>query len=341
MIATIDATQRTPEAMEFNDRTTPIDPFDTAADGPPDDRRRPPRTEAPWTPPRPAAEPDGTARMGRRTYHRPDERSDAAPVSLPVAEAPPSRRKATDLSFTRIAAGGLAAATAAALGSRLGVAGTIVGAAIVSVLSAVATVFYHRSMERTKRVMLEARDRLAVDGAVVPVARRTAATEPTEWMAPTEPREPTERFEPAVPVGRFEPAVPAVRRTVGAARASRRRRWIAVAGAAAAVFVLGMGVVTGIELASGGTLSGGGGTTVGRVLNNQQGAITTTTTVTTHQTKPSTGGSATGTTTTHSAPTSSASTSGSGTGTGTGTSSTSQSTSRSTSQAGTSSSTSP
>ena len=48
------------------------------------------------------------------------------------------RAKLLDLSLTQLLGGSMAAATAAALGSRLGVVGTIAGAAVLSVVSAIA-----------------------------------------------------------------------------------------------------------------------------------------------------------------------------------------------------------
>jgi hypothetical protein len=55
-----------------------------------------------------------------------------------------------ELSLTQVLGGSLAAATAAALGSRLGVVGTITGAALVSVVASVAGAVYTASLRRTK-----------------------------------------------------------------------------------------------------------------------------------------------------------------------------------------------
>lgn len=67
------------------------------------------------------------------------------------------RARLLDLSFTQLAGGSLAAATAAFLGSRLGFAGTIAGAAIGSVSSAVAASLYTSSMQRARDVIRTAR----------------------------------------------------------------------------------------------------------------------------------------------------------------------------------------
>jgi hypothetical protein len=70
------------------------------------------------------------------------------------------------LSGSKVAAGGLAAATSAVLGSYFGVLGTVGGAAAGSVVSALSSEIYQRSIERTA-------DRL----------RRTNRTAPTPGQA--------------------------------------------------------------------------------------------------------------------------------------------------------------
>jgi len=66
-------------------------------------------------------------------------------------EEKPKSAKKLDLSLTQVIGGSLAAATAAALGSKLGVAGTIIGAAVVSVISAVAASIYTTSLRQTRK----------------------------------------------------------------------------------------------------------------------------------------------------------------------------------------------
>src|SRR6476661_9256148 len=60
------------------------------------------------------------------------------------------KKKVFDLSLTQVAGGALAAMTAAALGSTLGVGGTIAGAALASVVAGVAGSLYTASL-RTGR----------------------------------------------------------------------------------------------------------------------------------------------------------------------------------------------
>ncbi|MCD2190656.1 hypothetical protein [Actinomycetospora soli] len=61
-----------------------------------------------------------------------------------------TKASATGLTLPQILAGALAAATAAILGSFLGVIGTIGGAAVASVVSTVGSALYQKSLERTR-----------------------------------------------------------------------------------------------------------------------------------------------------------------------------------------------
>jgi hypothetical protein len=102
--------------------------------------------------------------MDTRTTNRPDldEARDLIPdhptlqpdSSTPDSPTPDAPK--IDLSLTQVLGGSLAAATAAALGSRLGVVGTITGAALVSVVASVAGAVYTTSLRRTKYQMARA-----------------------------------------------------------------------------------------------------------------------------------------------------------------------------------------
>lgn len=86
--------------------------------------------------------------------------SDPGPDGEPDrdSEARP-RAKLLDLSLTQLLGGSMAAATAAALGSRLGVVGTIAGAAVLSIVSAIAASLYTSSMTRAKDAVVLVRSR--------------------------------------------------------------------------------------------------------------------------------------------------------------------------------------
>lgn len=93
--------------------------------------------------------------------------------SAPTATEPHprSRFKLLDLSLTQLLGGSMAAATAAALGSRLGVVGTIAGAAVLSVVSAIAANVYTTSMARAKDAVVLVRSRRGTDSLQVEVVR--------------------------------------------------------------------------------------------------------------------------------------------------------------------------
>lgn len=80
---------------------------------------------------------------------------------------PPARGPVLDLSLTQIIGGSLAAGTAAALSSSLGVAGTVVGTALFSVIAAVAGAVYTQSLRHT-------RERVRTGGAATFSGRRRA-----------------------------------------------------------------------------------------------------------------------------------------------------------------------
>jgi len=83
------------------------------------------------------------------------DRTAQLPLATPDDDS--GRRRLLDLSLTQILGGSLAAATAAALGSRLGLLGTIAGAAIGSVITAVAANLYTNSMARAREAVVLAR----------------------------------------------------------------------------------------------------------------------------------------------------------------------------------------
>lgn len=176
-----------------------------------------PRTDTPSASPSP---PPGTATSP--TAH-------GATAVDPAGPEP--RRTFLDLSVTQLVGGALAASSAAALGARIGVGGTLLGAAIGSLVSAVAGAAYTHSLRTTRDFVLR-RGRSEAD------APATASAAPVT----------------------VEPAVRPPRR-VALNRLNVRR----VALGAAALFALVIALVTGLELATGQSLDGTKGTTVGQV----------------------------------------------------------------------------
>jgi hypothetical protein len=130
------------------------------------------------------------------------------------------------LSATQVAAGALAAVSSAVVASFFGLAGTLIGAALASVISTVSAALYSNSLQKTNDKLRRARGQLI---------GRPSAVEETK-VAPAAPAAPATQVLPA----HLDPRRAPARRS--------RPRWTRVAVYAAAVFVMAMGIVTGIEL---------------------------------------------------------------------------------------------
>jgi hypothetical protein len=153
--------------------------------------------------------------------------------------------------FSQVLAGALAAVTAALLGSTMGVAGTVAGAGLASVISTVGGALYLRSIQRTKEGVRTVHAKVVgrSGGATVLVA----ADDPEETSEDLEPGDEVE----AQPDDR-PPAEP------------RRRRWPVLVVTSIAAFALGMAAVTGVEWLRGESLSGSGDTTFGSIVAPHQ-----------------------------------------------------------------------
>lgn len=142
---------------------------------------------------------------------------------------PVTRAKLLDLSLPQLIGGSLAAATAAALGSRLGVVGTITGAAIGSVVTAVAANLYTNSVSRAHE-------------AIVTTLRPAPGVQRVAAIAPLRREE-----RPVTPQGYPRAS-------------SDRHTWTAPLVSAAAVFAVAVAFLAGFQLATGSPVTG---TTVG------------------------------------------------------------------------------
>ena len=125
--------------------------------------------------------------------------------------------KGSILSPVQIAAGALAAVSAAVVASFSGVAGTLIGAALASVISTVSAALYGESLRRTNERLRLVRSRL------------------TAQAGPPAEQPDTTRVLPAQLDPRRAPS-------------TWRPRWPRIAAGAVAVFALAMGIVTGVEL---------------------------------------------------------------------------------------------
>ena len=173
---------------------------------------------------------------------------------------PPEKPKSS-LSIAQIVGGALAAMTAAALGSRLSLAGTVLGAAFASVIAALAGALYTASLRRTTR---------GVSTVIARVRPGTAGSPP----APPAAAPPTTSDPSTAPDGWATADLAAQRGEVGATAATtsdaaprRLVGWKQVVLGALLMFVVAALVLTGIELATGRALSGGNGTTVSQVAD--------------------------------------------------------------------------
>jgi hypothetical protein len=161
---------------------------------------------------------------------------------------PEAPKRKIDLSFTQVAGGALAAMTAAFLGSRLSLAGTVAGAAVASIVAAVASNLYTASLRTTQeKVRTVFRGRVADSGVPVTVE----STDDTfSWST----------------------AQPPAARTTTPPPVQRQLRWQSIVVGALAVFAMAAALLTGLELASGHSLSGGSGTTVSQVADPKPAA---------------------------------------------------------------------
>jgi hypothetical protein len=177
------------------------------------------------------------------------------------------RGRKPDLSPTQLVSGGLATATATVATSYLGVGGTLIGAAFMSVVTTAGAAVYQHYLDRGKRryvprVTTEIGHRVV--GHTAASAESTEASgEPAEAGKPAEstraesaPARPSEAestrlAEPAGPDETAElkesAAAPAPDGGGDARAQARRPRWYVLAGAAFAIFAVVIGAITAVE----------------------------------------------------------------------------------------------
>ncbi len=176
-----------------------------------------------------------------------DEQNPDIPEIMTAPHLPTSPDNTTrkiNLNVIQITAAALAAVTTAVLVSRLGAAGTIIGAAGASVITTVGSALYQASLERSRE-------------RVRSLAQRTRPSPTSREESRTE---------------RAHPAATDVQLGYEHSQRFLMLRWGAVTVGALGAFVLAMMVITGFEWASGATVGGNGeGTTIGRVVTDQPG----------------------------------------------------------------------
>jgi hypothetical protein len=177
-------------------------------------------------------------------------------------------------SLPQIAGGALAAATAAFLGSRLGVAGTIVGAAIASIIGGIGGTLYSAGIDRTHRKVTEAIQRgyekvRAEDGTPTPLAADGGETRIVPAVDPdlvdTIFRTPDETTQVLSPVPASGGATAPSGGATPPPRGRRTRFWQVTLLSVGAIFLVALAAITVIEVGLGRSLDGSDGTTVSNV----------------------------------------------------------------------------
>lgn len=192
------------------------------------------------------------------------------------------------IQLTKVTAGTLAAVSAAVIGSFLGVAGTLIGAAVASLVGSVGTELYQRSLDRGARKIKTIAPTFVKAPAAVgtpPVAAATPEESPSDTKpAETEPAEsePAES-EPAegehAGTGPDEKPDQSTTATYATqpATSTRPLRWRRIALAAGALFVLALASLSVVELLAGRSVASMLGnetarpTTVGSVIGGDTG----------------------------------------------------------------------
>lgn len=150
-----------------------------------------------------------------------------------------------DLSVLQVFAGALAAMTAAWLASKLGVAGTIIGAAVGSMVASISTALYMNTLSKG-RTLLVTESGTVIQQTVTDEPRTTVVHGETEITAPVDASgEPGE-----IPDGPTL-AAPGTGRLDGVLAVLRHLRWRTVAILTGAILALSLVGIAAFELASG------------------------------------------------------------------------------------------
>lgn len=159
------------------------------------------------------------------------------------AENEPQPKRGLDLSPTQVIAGGGAAAVASVIGGHLGLGGTVIGAFILSVITAVAVPLFRTSLEKSHEHLMRVAPRRG---------QKTARNTQQQSPATASISRATSAKVSAVPI----PSGPA-----GTPVATKPRKPLPsrarMAIGAATIFVIGLGSVVGVQAATGTTLSKG------------------------------------------------------------------------------------
>lgn len=221
--------------------------------------------------------------------------TDSTTATRPAEEPTEPKPRLLEMSATQLIGGALAAMTAAVIGARLGVAGTVLGAAIGSVVAGAAGSLYTASLKHTRNKLTSAFvgrvggtpvtvstvqagptavDRAATGNGTAPgygvapghASDDRAAGSSTKGWATQDWT--TQDGYPSPPAASAPPSAEAVATAAdvdATGRSVSRRPWRAILVSTAVVFLLAIAGLTTFELLSGQAVSGGQGTTLTQV----------------------------------------------------------------------------
>ncbi|MEJ7634353.1 hypothetical protein [Aeromicrobium sp.] len=152
-----------------------------------------------------------------------------------------------EVSWFQLAASVLASVTAAWIASRLGVAGTVIGAARGSAVVTVSTAFYGRTLDKGKTLLVTTAtgtiiQRRVEDGEVAETLEQAAELDAPVTSAEIIPDEPASRL-----------------------------HWKTVIVTTLIVLAVALAAISTVELMTGRTLDGSGGTTIGDTFGGEKG----------------------------------------------------------------------
>lgn len=143
----------------------------------------------------------------------------------------------SEISWFQVAASVLAAVTAAFIASRLGVAGTLVGAALGSFVVTISSAFYGRTLHHGRTLLIQTERGTTIERHVDEGEVQSALDEAEDVDSPAQ----SARF----------------------VDEDRRLHWKTILVTTAIVLALALAAISAYELVSGRTLDGSGGTTIG------------------------------------------------------------------------------
>ena len=190
-------------------------------------------------------------------------------------QPPQPKTKRLDMSGTQLVGGAFAAMTAAVIGAQLGVAGTVLGAAIGSLVAGTAGSLYTASLKHTQTKIAA-----AFIGRVGDTPVHISTTDRTPDERTPDVRTTVDGW-PAVtpPIAAVAPASPDPVATVAeidpAGGPAAQGPWKPILVATVAVFLLAIAGITAFELLTGQSVSGGQGTTLSQVGDGRSGGTDT------------------------------------------------------------------